>query len=384
MNKMSNNLDLIKKLNKELGDEPELNEPKTLQLLKEITKLLKDNKTNDNLDLVRKDLDNILDKIDFKDYSNEFNNLGILLKEIKNKEIKVDELEKLLNDLIEIISLQKFPKEIEVNNFPEQKEYPTKISIDNFPEQKTKIEVTNFPEENEFPKEIKVNNFPKKVQVDINKQIGIKKPVWYKPIILEPFISNIITALDTISEKIFKIDISKHKKAKEALAVKLVDKDGKFIDKLIPPIHISNPAGSGGGKKETSLLDENGSPITDSNPLPVKAELEVGDIEIGAVEIKDGHSDTRLDVELDDTKNAIYVQSESLATEDKQDDIIAGIQSLVGFEIPAYDYIALTYVASGNGAGEIETVTYKAGGDTVATLTLSYDADNNIISITKT
>lgn len=58
-----------------------------------------------------------------------------------------------------------------------------------------------------------------------------------------------------------------------------------------------------------------------------------------------------------------------------------------GFEIPAYDYIALTYVASGNGAGEIETATFKtggSGGSTVATLTLAYNSDNEISSVTKT
>lgn len=51
-----------------------------------------------------------------------------------------------------------------------------------------------------------------------------------------------------------------------------------------------------------------------------------------------------------------------------------------------YDYIALTYVAAGPGAGEIETVTYKSGGSagtTVATLTLSYDASNRIQDITR-
>jgi len=46
--------------------------------------------------------------------------------------------------------------------------------------------------------------------------------------------------------------------------------------------------------------------------------LNSGDIEIGAVEIKDGDSDTRLDVELDTTKNALFVQSETLATSAKQ------------------------------------------------------------------
>lgn len=52
-----------------------------------------------------------------------------------------------------------------------------------------------------------------------------------------------------------------------------------------------------------------------------------------------------------------------------------------------YDYIALTYVSSGNGAGEIETVTYKNGGSsgtTVATLTLTYDSSDRIIAVERT
>ena len=50
----------------------------------------------------------------------------------------------------------------------------------------------------------------------------------------------------------------------------------------------------------------------------------------------------------------------------------------------AYDYIALTYVSAGNGVGEVETVVYKTGGSggtTVATLTLTYDSDNNVSSV---
>ena len=51
-----------------------------------------------------------------------------------------------------------------------------------------------------------------------------------------------------------------------------------------------------------------------------------------------------------------------------------------------YDYIALTYVASGNGEGEVETVTYKTGGasgTTVATLTLTYNSDDEVSTVTK-
>jgi hypothetical protein len=58
-----------------------------------------------------------------------------------------------------------------------------------------------------------------------------------------------------------------------------------------------------------------------------------------------------------------------------------------GLSIPKYDYIALTYVAAGNGVGEIETVTYKTGGVsgiTVGELTLGYDASNRLSTVTRT
>jgi len=53
----------------------------------------------------------------------------------------------------------------------------------------------------------------------------------------------------------------------------------------------------------------------------------------------------------------------------------------------AYDLIDLTYVAAGNGEGKIETATYKtggAGGTTVGILTLAYNSDNKITTVTKT
>lgn len=64
----------------------------------------------------------------------------------------------------------------------------------------------------------------------------------------------------------------------------------------------------------------------------------------------------------------------------------SSVGGLWGFVKASYDYIALTYVAAGNGVGEIETVTFKtggAGGTTVATLTLAYNASNEISSVTK-
>ena len=76
-----------------------------------------------------------------------------------------------------------------------------------------------------------------------------------------------------------------------------------------------------------------------------------------------------------------------IAADPTTNEMLVRQDSLVGFDIPEFDYIALTYVAAGNGAGEIETVVYKTGGSggtTVATLTLAYNVSDEISSITKT
>jgi len=52
-----------------------------------------------------------------------------------------------------------------------------------------------------------------------------------------------------------------------------------------------------------------------------------------------------------------------------------------GLQIPAHDYIGLSYTGD-----NLTTVTYKTGGSggtTVATLTLAYDGSNNLTSVTK-
>lgn len=49
----------------------------------------------------------------------------------------------------------------------------------------------------------------------------------------------------------------------------------------------------------------------------------------------------------------------------------------------AYNEIDLTYVVSGNGIGQIATAIYKLASSTVATLTMSYDASNNLSSVVK-
>lgn len=51
-----------------------------------------------------------------------------------------------------------------------------------------------------------------------------------------------------------------------------------------------------------------------------------------------------------------------------------------------FDYTIQTYVTSGNGIGEIASIVYKlggAGGTTVATLAMAYDANNKLSTVTR-
>jgi hypothetical protein len=47
----------------------------------------------------------------------------------------------------------------------------------------------------------------------------------------------------------------------------------------------------------------------------------------------------------------------------------------------SYNEIDLTYIMSGNGTGQIGTAVYKLSGSTVKTLTLTYNASNQLTSV---
>jgi hypothetical protein len=60
--------------------------------------------------------------------------------------------------------------------------------------------------------------------------------------------------------------------------------------------------------KRTLLVTPDGEPVDELNPLPVEAKLEVGDITIGAVEIKDGSSEVRATVIQQNGDTALLVK----------------------------------------------------------------------------
>ena len=57
------------------------------------------------------------------------------------------------------------------------------------------------------------------------------------------------------------------------------------------------------------------------------------------------------------------------------------VTPLGSFSIKRYDSFEIEYVDGGNGDGEIETVTYKSGSETVGVLTFAYDAENRLTSV---
>lgn len=91
-----------------------------------------------------------------------------------------------------------------------------------------------------------------------------------------------------------------------------------------------------------------------------------GDIAVGAVEIKDATTDTRAVVRTNGANNSLFV-----------------LDSVANSLVPEiYDYISLGY----NAGNDLTTVIFKRGGVSgviVSTLTLGYDVNGNVTSVTK-
>jgi len=180
--------------------------------------------------------------------------------------------------------------------------------------------------------------------------------------------------VETLIKNVFKVDLDKYKGKEEALAVKIYDKDGFVVNSFggggtTGSVHLKNDSDAAINPatedKQDDIITGVSGLLTDTElratPVPVSMD---SDIEIGAVEIKNADTDDRVKV---DTNGNLSV--------------------IAGLEIPAHDYVGVTYVASGDGANEPEVVTYKTGGSggtTVATLTLTYNSINEVATVTKT
>ena len=277
---MGNKLDLIKQLNNKLGDEVEIKKPKSTLLLESILKKLEENDSS-NVDELRK----LIDKVNFDTSEVELKEIKDLMSQSLENEVEITNRIHLHD--VDGIELQK----VKISNFPEQKEFPKEISIDN---QRKHIEVTNldqikipdkitvdnFPEQKEFPKTIEVSNlseFPKEIKIsnlpkqkDFPKEIAIKKPKWFKQFDIKEPLNDLVEFFIELSKKVFKVDAEKHQKAENAIAMRLVDSKGNFIDKITSNVNIQQPLGGGGPPPPTKLGNVDGDTI---NPAILENQL---------------------------------------------------------------------------------------------------------------
>lgn len=114
--------------------------------------------------------------------------------------------------------------------------------------------------------------------------------------------------------------------------------------------------------------------------------LQVDDINVSAFKNQAG---TQKDAKVNGA-DILVIQTGSgndATTMDKEiatENTLTNVLNSLTLDEKAYDTIELTYVAPGNdGAGEVETVVYKDGLDTIYTLTLAYNSDNKLISVTR-
>lgn len=120
----------------------------------------------------------------------------------------------------------------------------------------------------------------------------------------------------------------------------------------------------------------------------VNTELDAQSTTLSSLDSKDFATQTTL-ASIDTKVSTAAKQDTQITSLSNIESDIADLNArLAGNLVPeTFDYVALTYVAAGNGIGEIETVTYKtggAGGSTVATLTLAYDGSDRLSSVTRT
>lgn len=162
---------------------------------------------------------------------------------------------------------------------------------------------------------------------------------------------------------------------------------------------------------ETTLSSIDGKVLTDAqlraSPVPVSGPLTDSELRATAVPVSGPLTDTELratavpvsgpltDAELRAVAVPVSAAALPLPSGAATETTLAAVQTAVdalnarvaGSLVPEeFDYQDITYVPSGNGAGEIETVVYKTGGSggtTVATLQLAYNGDNKLSSVTR-
>jgi hypothetical protein len=120
--------------------------------------------------------------------------------------------------------------------------------------------------------------------------------------------------------------------------------------------------------------------VSPASPMPVDIGNATLSVTADGVEIK---NDSGNPIPISDAGGSITVDGPLTDTQLRATAVpVSGtVNVLTGLEIPDHDYIALSYTGS-----NLTGVVYKTGGasgTTVATLTLAYDGNDNLTSVTK-
>lgn len=183
-------------------------------------------------------------RLDSKDY--EANVVDLMLKTIDRANIQAEILKEIAD--------KELPKDFKINNFPKDIEINNLKELDGIT-----VEVVNQLEE------IKISN-PQK-EVEIKGEVKMAKPAWYKNVneksIIVGIVKGLITSLKAVT---LQVTADKHKLPAQALAVKIVDKKGRYVDLTQQQQQLIRAGGgtSGGG----------GGDATEATQLLVLAELQ--------------------------------------------------------------------------------------------------------------
>lgn len=138
----------------------------------------------------------------------------------------------------------------------ERKKYPTSVKIiDGIIDIKKGIEITNLKSLNGL--KVEITNPVSKLEItnpvreiSINKPVELAEPKWFKPFDNKAFTKTIFKGLVEIYKAItLKVTADKHQLPKNALAVKIVNSKGKYVDlaKQLQTTPVQWGGGSGGG-----------------------------------------------------------------------------------------------------------------------------------------
>lgn len=159
------------------------------------------------------------------------------------------------------------------------------------------VKISNFPQVEPPLKEVRVSNLE---EIKIPEEVSVKRPDWLEQLSKVDILDSLIAFLLAVNKSNgVKVDLDQYKKVDNPLAVRLTN--GKQFYQAIANIVAGSSAAfpfiTPTGTAKEALVDTEGHQQIDVLTMPpVTVTIPAGDLEVGAVEIKDHDGDTRANV----------------------------------------------------------------------------------------